>query len=152
MHDDDLQEILCESEHKDLKSSMDVAATILTTLLAGAGPVYIVIDGLDEIDEIERYRLLTRLINLSANCSNMKVLVSSRAESDIERLLKKETSIRIDRQNAGSIQAFVTQRAQEWFQERGFYPEAREEIEGLLASLASAAKGEFLIFGLKPAS
>jgi hypothetical protein len=143
-YEDDLQEILYESNHKDLKSSMDVAVNILTTLLAYAGPVYVIIDGLDEIGEIDRYRLLTRLITLSANCSNMKALVSSRPEYDIEQLLKEEASVRIDRQNVGSIQAFVTQRTQEWFREREFFPEAQKEIQGLLVSLASASKGEIL--------
>jgi hypothetical protein len=50
-------------------------------------------------------------------------------------------SIRVDKRNAGSIQAFVNWHTQKWFLDRAFLPEAQAEIERLLAPLASNSKG-----------
>lgn len=142
--DDDLQAVLCQSSRENLKSNLDVAACLLAKLLACAGPVYIIIDGVDEIDEIERGRLMKQLLDLSKSCEDAKILMSSRPEADITRILdEKAATIRVDHRNAGSIQSFVTQLTQQWFKERGFLPEARAEIEGLLAPLASNSKGMF---------
>jgi hypothetical protein len=147
--DDDLQAILCQSTSKELKREMKRAMELLTTLLAMAGPVFIVIDGFDEIDEIERTRLLRCLLELSNCCDETKVLVSSRIEDDLQTILgDTAVQIRIDDLNAGSIQAFVSRRVQEWFLLRDFLPEARTEIQGLLAPLSSKANGTYLLFGM----
>jgi hypothetical protein len=137
-----LQDVLCQSGGENLKSSVDAAANLLKTLLVCAGPTYIVIDGMDEIDEIERCRLLKQLLDVCKTCQEVKVLITSRAEADIADLLKDQVSIRVDRRNAGSIQTFVNQRTKEWFSKCNFLPEAQAEIQGKLAPLASNAKGK----------
>ena len=136
-----MQDVICQTGGENLKSSLDAAASLLKTLLVGAGPTYIVIDGLDEIDEIERCRLLKRLLEMPETCHEVKVLMSSRAEADIVDLLKDQISIRVDSRNAGSIQTFVNRRIEEWFGRCNFLPEAQGEIQKLLAPLASNAKG-----------
>ena len=133
--------MLRQSGGEDLKSSADAATNLLKTLLVCAGPTYIVIDGMDEIDETERCRLLKRLLDVSKTCQEVKILISSRGEADIADLLKDQVSIRVDSRNAGSIQTFVNQRTEEWFSKCNFLPEAQAEIQGLLAPLASNAKG-----------
>ena len=138
---EDLQDIICQAGGENLKSSLDAAANLLKTLLIGAGPTYIVIDGLDEIDEIERCRLLKRLLEMPETCHEAKILLSSRAEADIADLLKDQVTIRVDIRNAGSIQTFVNRRIEEWFGKCNFLPEAQGEIQRLLAPLASNAKG-----------
>ena len=139
---DDLQAVLCQSSRENLKNNINVAVGLLSTLVECAGPVYIIVDGVDEIGEIERGRLLNRLLDLSENCRETKILISSRLEDDITAILNsKAAAIRVDNRNAGSIQAFVTRRTQNWFRHSNFLPEARSEIEGLLAPLASNAKG-----------
>jgi len=121
---------------------------LLTTLLSTAGPVFIIIDGLDEIDETERASLLYRLLELSNSCDEAKILVSSRMEDDIHAILHdKAVEIRIDSRNAGSIQAFISRRVQEWFLSRDFVPEARAEIKELLAPLSSKANGTYPVSG-----
>ncbi|KAF2191077.1 hypothetical protein K469DRAFT_746515 [Zopfia rhizophila CBS 207.26] len=143
--DDNLQAVLCQSSREKLKSNITVATSLLATLLACAGPAYIAIDGIDEIDEMERGRLLQQLLDLSKDCKGLKILVSSRPEADITTILKDNAVIiRVDNRNAGSIQAFVTRHTQTWFQDRGFLSETRAEIAGLLAPLASNSKGMFL--------
>lgn len=145
---DDLQAILCQSVAKEPKRELKVAVELLTTLLNVAGPVFIIIDGIDEIDEFERKRLLSRLLELSNSCEEAKILVSSRVEDDIYSILRDKTiEIRVDNRNAGSIQAFVSRRAQAWFLSQDFLPEARDEIEGLLAPLSSKAKGMYPFLG-----
>lgn len=143
--DDDLQAALSHSSRENLKNSITVAVSLLTTLLNGAGPVYIIIDGVDEIDEVERGRLLRQLLDLSKNCVETKILISCRPEADIKTILDSASaSIRVDDRNAGSIQAFVNRQSQRWFQTRNFLPEERNDIERLLAPLAANAKGILL--------
>jgi hypothetical protein len=136
-----LQDVLCQSGGENLKSSLDAAASLLKTLLVCAGRTYIVIDGMDEMDELERCRLLKQFLEVSKTCKDVKILLSSRVEADIADLLKDQVSIRVDSRNAGSIQTFVKQRTEKWFTECNFLPEAQAEIQGLLAPLSSKAKG-----------
>ena len=139
---DDLQEVLCQSSREDLKWNIEMAIDLLARLLASAEPVYIVIDGLDEIDELERDKLLNQLLRLGETAKRTSLLISSRPEADITAILKTKAAIvRVDHRNSGSIQAFVTDSMQRWFTQRDFLPEAQAEIEGLLAPLASKSKG-----------
>jgi hypothetical protein len=145
--DEHLREIVCQSSKEALKSSIDIATELLKTLINYAAPVYIVIDGLDEIEELDRRQLLKRILELSKACAGVRILISSRNEVDIKQRLKDHTTIRVDLQNAGSIQNFVNQRAKEWFSERDFESDEKSEIEGLLAPLAAHAKGKSELFG-----
>lgn len=142
--DETLRSILCQSSSENLKSSIEGATVLLTTLLNGAGPVYVIVDGIDEIgDGIERGKLLKQLTEISKSCEETKILVGSRIEADISRILQDDASIiRVDHYNAGSIQTFVNQQTQQWFVERNFTLEAREQIQGLLSPLAANAKGK----------
>ncbi|KAK5267403.1 hypothetical protein LTR96_007436 [Exophiala xenobiotica] len=141
--DEYLQEIVCQSSKEALKSSIDIATELLKTLIHAA-PVYIVIDGLDEIKELDRRQLLKQIPELSEACAEVRILISSRNEVDIKQLLKDHTTIRVDLQNAGSIQKYVNQWVQKWFSERKFDSDERVEVEGLLAPLAAHARGMFL--------
>lgn len=139
---ENLQAVLSASGRGDLKCNIDSATSLLMKLLACAGPVYVIIDGLDEIEESERHRFMKQLLHVLESCKHTKILVSSRPEADIlETFGEKATTIRVDQRNAGSIQAFVTGHIQRWFKEREFLPEAQAEIESLLAPLASTSKG-----------
>ncbi|KAH7359598.1 NACHT domain protein [Pyrenochaeta sp. MPI-SDFR-AT-0127] len=143
--DDDLQAILCQSSRQSLKSSIDASKTLLSTLLHRAGPVFIIVDGLDEIDRIERSRLLKYLLDIGKDCSETKLLISSRPEADITDILRDQSKvIRVDNRNSGSIQTFITHHTLTWFEERQFLPEAQADIERFLAPLASNSRGMFL--------
>jgi hypothetical protein len=139
---EDLQAIICGSSRSNLRSSISATKDLLVALIRAAGTVYITIDGLDEIDGVERSSLLKNLLQLINECDGAKVLISSRPEADITGMLKeKSTTLRVDDRNAGSIQRFITEHMQKWFKERDFLPEAQHEIERLLAPLASKSKG-----------
>ena len=121
-----------------------MATEILKTLLNTAGTVFIIIDGLDEIEELERTRLLQRLLEISDVCVNTRILISSRMEDDIKRSLQNRVNeIRVDKLNAGSIQAFLNREVRAWFLSRDFTPEARTEITRLLAPVSSKANGRY---------
>ena len=141
-HDDDLQIALCQASRTDLENSVPVAVSLLTMLLNYAGPVYIIIDGVDEIDRIQRGILLRELLSLSKNCEETKILISCRPEVDIATILDADcVSIRVDNRNASSIQNFVNRQSNSWFQTRDFLPNDRADIERLLAPVAATAKG-----------
>ncbi|KAL9096860.1 MAG: hypothetical protein Q9165_000824 [Trypethelium subeluteriae] len=142
---EDLQAVLSQSCREDLKHNIDSATRLLTTLINCVGPVFLIIDGLDEVDELERGRFLKQLLCMSENCKDAKILVSSRPEADLEKMLDETaTGLRVDHRNAQGIKAYVDGRTQSWFQERGFLPEAEMEIKNLLAPLPSNSKGMFL--------
>lgn len=132
-----------QSKRRDLKSNTKFATEVLSTLLKCTGPTYIVIDGLDEIAELDRQILLLGLLGILKDVDETKLLISSRQEDDIARILKDNAQIiRADNRNAGSIQTFITSRTQSWFKNSHFDAEIESEIQGLLAPLAANAKGE----------
>jgi hypothetical protein len=140
--DDDLQAAVCQSSREDLKTDINSASSLLETLIDCAGPTYIILDGLDELEEIERGRLLRQLSQLLSKCEETRIMISSRAETDIKKALRDEAvSIRVDHRNESSIQTFINSQTQKWFKERQFLPQGQVEIERLLAPLATKSKG-----------
>ena len=77
-----------DSEFRDLQSFADYNQQLLTDLLQCIGVTYIVLDGLDEICERERPILLKGFLQMTYQCPELKVMISSREESDISGLLR----------------------------------------------------------------
>jgi len=153
--DENLQEVLCQSARDNLKNNFAVAAKLLQNLLSCAGSVRIIVDGVDEIDEVERGKLLRQLADLSESRQETHILISSRAEDDIAKILGPvSTTIRVDSRNSGSIQAFIDRWSRGWFATHDFAPEDKAEIVRLLAPLSSKAEGKpsslFGNYTLKP--
>lgn len=71
--------------------------------------VFIVVDGMDESNGIGRDDLLNFLIALTVNNSNcnIKILITSRPETDIRSCLSKAVHITLQHENAQDIQRFV---------------------------------------------
>lgn len=146
----DLETALCHSSRQVLKSNLDCAAGVLKLLLGYAGPTCLIVDGLDEMETRERQRLLSELITMSKACDKMKVLICSRPESDIERVLGAYPRLRVDRNNTNSIEVFVSHETSLWLSQRDhLIPEEQAEIEHLLVPVAERASGKStpLIFG-----
>ncbi|KAI0198370.1 hypothetical protein F4808DRAFT_462839 [Astrocystis sublimbata] len=138
------QAVVVESNTRELACSTDYVSELLKTLLAISGPIYIVIDGLDEIEAVERRILLHQLVGL-ASCPGIRILLSSRAEDDIAQILTtKATGIRVDERNSASIQKYVQQRYRDWIDQCDFDQEAQDKIQTLLAPIATRADGMFL--------
>lgn len=100
-----------------LSSNIDIRKITLD-LLSSCGSIIVVIDGLDEIDEYSRKPLLEALLELSGSSDNIKLLVSSRAERDIAKILRdKAVSIKIDVHNQDDIQKFIELEGKSWIDE-----------------------------------
>jgi hypothetical protein len=139
---DDLQTVICQSCSEESKRNLKGATELLTTVLACAGPAYLIVDGLDEMEEVERGRLLTRLLEIVKSSSEARLFISSRAEADLESILGDESIIlRVEQRNLECIQTFVKHWTQSWFRERDFWPEERTEIEAGLVPLAVRSEG-----------
>ena len=81
---------------------------LLETFICGSEPVYIIVDGLDECDEIERKQLMTAILRLLKNCSNLHVLIASRKEVDIHQKLESECKMLVvEERNRTDIERFV---------------------------------------------
>ncbi|KAL6408506.1 NACHT domain protein [Ilyonectria robusta] len=143
--DPNLQDMVRYSNRDPLEFDLTSAVNLLTNLIHGAGPVRIVIDGLDEIEQAERVRLLRQMLKVSSDCDEARVLICSRPEADITALLEKTSKpIRIDTQNTPIIHAFAMGRYHDWLQDHFLSPEDSTEIGGLISALAGQAKGMFL--------
>ena len=144
----DLQPILShefQSNFRKLSSDTTHVRGLLTKLLQIAGFTCVIVDGLDEIEETERQFLLRTLLEVHRDCEDMKLLISSRAEDDITRLLQNEIEpVRVDKKNVEDIRTYVQQRTDEWLASSGFDVETSTETRRLLVPLASKANGEYV--------
>ncbi|PYI24427.1 hypothetical protein BO99DRAFT_92751 [Aspergillus violaceofuscus CBS 115571] len=142
---EDMQDVLCHCTHDRIRSDVTVAVELLRDLLNCAGPAFLVVDGVDEIEELERGSLLKQLLLLSEKCPETRVFVSSRRESDIAAILEKiAESIRIDKRNEEGIQVFISQQLRQMFESREFLPDVQTQIRQSMEPLASKANGMFL--------
>ncbi|KAL4724605.1 hypothetical protein ACLX1H_008047 [Fusarium chlamydosporum] len=140
-----LKTILCQSDLKYLGTDFKIAARLFQSLIQGAGIVYVIVDGLDEINQVQRSKLIKELVRLSTECDDCRILLTSRPETDISNTLDGKTSnLQVDHKNAGSIQLYIDHTMDRWFEEREFVPEVRHQLRGWAAPLASRAKGMFL--------
>ena len=138
----DAQTFIVHSNERDLSGSTTHASKLLKTLLKSVGPTYIILDGLDEMDTVERRILLQQLVELD-DCSEVQILVSSRPEDDIANTLTaRAVGIRVDKKNSGTIQTYVKQRTQDWLNRAGFDQEAQRQIRRLLVPVTGNANGE----------
>ncbi|KAI0600874.1 NACHT domain protein [Biscogniauxia sp. FL1348] len=143
--EDDLETVVCQSCKEESKRSLQGATELLTTVLACAGPVYLIVDGLDEIDEGERGRLITQLLLILKSSHGVRLFISSRAEADLISILRNDaTVLRVDQRNSECIKTFVERWARHWLVEREFLQEEQTEIEAGLAPLAAKSQGMFL--------
>lgn len=143
--DQDATAVLVRSGEQEIRGNVTQISKLLKAVfLQGqrGKPIYMIVDGLDEMDAVERRILLTQLTDLLDTCPEVKMLVSSRPEDDIVGILKKATGIRVDKENSGSIQAYVEQRLGTWMDESGFDQHIRENIRTLCASIPYRANGK----------
>jgi hypothetical protein len=140
---DDVKVMVNASNLKDLQRNTDYAMNMLVNALKVQGPTYIVIDGLDEIGELDRQILLFRLRAVAVDEPEVKLLVSSRNDHHISQILQPEAQIiNVGGRNDSCIQSYVQIRTRRWFQEAQFDQTAESEISELLTPLGNKAKGE----------
>ena len=143
-----LQPIMHEaysSNYRQIMSSLEFATKLFADLVKEAGPIFIVIDGVDEMAEPERGRLLKALTGQLKTCRDLKLLVSSRGERDIALALGNDVpSVRVDHKNTMDIDAYIENRTDDWLPELrrfGADDSMCSEAKLLLKSISSKAKG-----------
>ncbi|KAI1122695.1 hypothetical protein F5Y10DRAFT_281496 [Nemania abortiva] len=140
----DAQAILVGSGARDISSHSKDVSSLLNALLIDSGPIFIVVDGLDEMEVEERRTLLQQLVGMDG-CPETRILLSSRPEDDIVGILDtKAISIYVDKRNSNSIEAYVRHRARSWIENGNFDQQAQKEIQSLLNPIAARAQGMFL--------
>ncbi|GAM36872.1 hypothetical protein TCE0_022r06309 [Talaromyces pinophilus] len=140
-----VQSLLTEFNQRDLKSNTKKVAELLKTAISVVGPVFVIVDGVDEIDECERTHILCILLDTLKESSEMKICFSSRAEDDIDRIIGAQAKIiRVDKKNSGSIQSYINYRTKQLIDKHRFSPAAKKEIVSLISPVAANSKGMFL--------
>jgi hypothetical protein len=108
-------------------------------------PLFITIDGLDEIDQLQRQDLVKMMLELVDRCRNVRLLLSSREEIDIRRLLQDKAQFtKVDDNNGEEINAYVQGRGKGWLadlRERGADDVACASIMDSLRNVVSRANG-----------
>ncbi|KAK7972207.1 Nacht domain protein [Apiospora saccharicola] len=144
-NDYNLQEVVCQSYSAETNRTLEGTRTFLSTVLACAGPTYLILDGLDEMEQTERSLLLDQLIMVLDSSNETRIFISSRPEADLAtKLSKKAIEVPINQKNTPGIRTFVHESMQSWFTRREFWPDDRAEIESCLKPIATKAKGMFL--------
>ncbi|KAK7978462.1 NACHT domain protein [Apiospora saccharicola] len=121
------------------KSDSDHVKKFTATLLGSCGHTSIVVDGIDEIEEPTRKQLLEALLELLDVTSQTKMLISSRAERDIEKILcTKAVSIKVDDHNQGDIQSYADLERKDWVDELGDLP--ADEVKDMVSAANQGVK------------
>ncbi|KAM0344160.1 hypothetical protein ACHAPU_007882 [Fusarium lateritium] len=140
-----LQDMVRQISRDTLERNLPAAVDFFIKLIEGAGGAFIVIDGLDEFQELERVSLLRQMLKVTAGCDGARLLIASRLESDIRGVLEKGSrSIRVDTLNTDSIHLFTKSRCQDWLKGRSFNRQDSDEITALIGGVAHKAEGMFL--------
>lgn len=143
----DLQRDLCEAvgaRHRQFASSMASTLEVFGDILGDSATSF-VIDGLDEITEPKRESLLNSLFHILDSSPNVKILISSRDEHDVSRLLGSRADvIRLHDKNGRDVEQYVRKRTDRWLRTLDLRYHIELELRQLLSSIASKAEGMFL--------
>jgi hypothetical protein len=143
--DPDLQSSLCEAieaKHRQFASSIATASEVFKELL-GNKTIFFVIDGLDEISERGRASLLESLFHILEDSPNAKILISSRGEHDLTRLIEPRAEIiRLHDRNGRDVKEYVQRRTGRWLRTLDLCDDIKSEIRQLLSSIAEKSKGK----------
>ena len=141
----DLRPILCaeyDQNYRNLLSSVEFVQGILEKLLSSIGTNFIVLDGLDEIDQSSRKSILDMLLKISKSCNQTRILFSSRNEVDIAKILKEKAyRVHIGGQNISDIRTYVKDVGEQWLSSLSLKISESSEIESMLAKIPDKAQG-----------
>ena len=131
-----------DSDSRDLQSFADYNQRLLTDLLQCIGVTFVVLDGLDEISEKERDILLKGFLQMSNQCPDLKIMISSREETDISSLLRSRAlSLRIGLRNSEDIELYFNTKAEEWLNTLDLDEATYFQLTSLLQEVPKKAEG-----------
>lgn len=128
---------------KGSSRSKQSLTTMLRDLLSNMTNTRIVLDGIDEWDLSLQQELLRSLIELQKHSGDScKLLVSSRQEPQIKKIMPKKTEFPLEGNTAGGLQKYIHERVKEL---ELFFPGLdRKLINRVELRLRQMAKGMFL--------
>ena len=134
-----------ESNYRQLQSSTKFVGELLRDVISAIVSVtFLVVDGLDEIDGTERQALLGILLELSNGCSNLRLWVSSRDETDISRLIRQKAEVvSVGDRNKHDIKLYVDAMSEKLLSEIDIDPPTALEIGGLIQDIPQKAGGNY---------
>lgn len=141
--DETLQAVLTETKRRGLENNTKTATDILKKAIGTVKPTFVIVDGLDEVDEYEQKYILYTLQDILEGCPSMRLCLTSRMEDNIDKIVKEQCSrIRVDAKNFQSIQSYVKTRFEDWANESEFETELKSEIQEFVSPVADKAKGK----------
>lgn len=110
------------ADRQKFNGDVDYNTDLFCRVVEDSGPVYVIVDGLDEIEECRRRPLLRTLLKVVDLCGNVKLLISSRKEHDIlEICCSRAVSLVLNERNSKDIEQYVQQQGEEWTDELRSY-------------------------------
>lgn len=141
-----IEQVFDASKRRNFALDAEFVFELFCKIAHAFDPLFVAIDGLDEIEQPQREELLKTILELVDRCSDTRLLVSSREESDIMRILEnKALCARLEENNGEEIKVYVQRRGEEWvadLRERGADDVACASIMDGLGNVVSRAKGE----------
>lgn len=137
-------------DYRRLNSDLEFVKELFCQFLDSVTTVFIVIDGLDEILQIDRLHLLRTISEILQTKSNVKVLISSRPEDDISKMISEDAQrIRVHDCNRHDIETYVNSRASSLVSDAGLSGSGlAQEISNLMKAVAAKAEGNKIL--IKP--
>ncbi|KAI0107251.1 hypothetical protein GGR51DRAFT_559592 [Nemania sp. FL0031] len=140
----DLQSIVRGSFSKKYRTTLRGATSFLIELIECTDPTFLIVDGLHEMDEVQRGRLASELVAIQRSTSNARILISCRPEPSLLKIIGRYSiDLQIEERNSRRIRAFVYKWAESWFAERCFGREEKADIELYLDQMVLKSRGVF---------
>lgn len=137
------------ANRRKFNEDVDYIKELLCDVIKDLGPTYIVIDGLDELDEDTRQSLLKTLLGIVDLCGDIRFLLSSRKEHDLLRILGSQaSSIMLNEENLQDIERYVERRGKEWCDElrySGATDSECDEVRKELKRVVTKSEGKRLM-------
>lgn len=141
----DLRPILIEeynTNYRQMSSSVEFAQKLLQSILSSIGLTFVVVDGLDEVNQTERQALLKFLLQIAEDCPDLRLLIAGRDEFDIARVVKKKVQlVYIAKQNSQDIKLYVKDIGGEFIRSQPFDMSIISELEEKLDEVSVMADG-----------
>lgn len=137
-------------EYRRINSDVDFVKDLFCQFLDSVPTMFIIIDGLDEIMKIERLQLLRTILEILEIKSNVKVLISSRPEDDISKIISKDAQpLRVHDYNHHDIESYVNSRASSLVSDASLVESGlSQEVSNLMKVVAAKAEGNYFYIDL----
>ncbi|KAI2471029.1 hypothetical protein F4781DRAFT_388511 [Annulohypoxylon bovei var. microspora] len=149
--DPSLQPILhdtSQSDYRRLKNDTDFVVDLLCKILKGLGPTFVILDGLDELNEHSWGHLLATVLKVNEGCPETKLLISSREERGIIlRLENRAIPLRVDHKNSEDINSYVQLKCESILLRMRSYGAGERtclEVKQRLGTIVESAAGMFI--------